>query len=192
MPLQTWCQTLYSMPVDGAALTNVAATATSLLPAAANSDPGLTLPANFFAYIGQQLIIRAAGRVSNVVTTPGTLTLDVTLGGTVVFTSGAMQMSTTAHTSLPIWYEIYLTLRAIGQTANLMGQGKISGQPMSLTAVADSTTTVGTLMMPNTAPAVGGNFNSRVSQLFDHRATFSVATATTSIQLHQLQVISMN
>jgi hypothetical protein len=167
------------MPGDGAALTNTAAVATSILPAAASTDVGFTFPANYFQYIGQQLLLRGVRHRGG-------------LFAVIVFNGGAMQMSTTAHTNLPIWYEILLTLRAIGGTANFMGQGKISGQPMSLTAVADSTTTVATLMMPNTAPAVGGNFNSKISQSFDHRATFSVATATTSIQLHQLQLLSFN
>lgn len=188
MPLQTWVQSLYATEVIGTALTNATGPA-SILPTA---DPGYTFPASFFSYIGQQLLIIGCAQVSNVVTTPGLLTLDIRLGGTVVFTSGAMQMSTTAHTNLPIWYEILLTLRAIGAAANFMGQGKISGQPMSLTAVADSTTTVGTLMMPNTAPAVGGNFNSKVSQALDHQATFTVTTATTSITLQQFSVLSIN
>lgn len=188
MPLQTWVQTLYAIEVAGPALTN-SLVATSILPTA---GPGYTFPASYFSYIGQQILIIGAAQLSNVVTTPGTLTLDIRLGGTVVYTSGAMQMSTTAHTNLPIWYEILLTLRAIGTAANFMGQGKISGQPMSLTAVADSTTTVATLMMPNTVPAVGNNFNSKVSQALDHFATFSVNTATTSIQLQQFSVISLN
>jgi hypothetical protein len=185
--LQTWGQVLYSTPVAGATL-SASTTATSILPA---TTP-FTFPANFFQYVGQQIYIIGAAQVSNVVTTPGTLTLDVRLGGTVVFTSGAMQMSTTAHTTLPVFYEILLTLRAIGSAANFMGQGRISGQPMSLTAVADSTTTVGTLMMPNTAPAVGSNFNTGASQTFDHFGTFSVSTTGTAITLQQFSLISLN
>lgn len=185
---QTWGQCLYNMPSDGQSLTN-AAGPQSLLP---TTDQGYTFPASFFDHVGQQLLLVGAGRVSNVVTTPGTLTLDVQLGGTTVFTSGAMQMSTTAHTNLPIYYWVLFTIRNLGANANFMAQGFIQGQPMSLTAVADSATTVATLMMPNTAPVVGGNFNSKATQAFDHRATFSVTTATTAITLHQLGLYSLN
>jgi len=188
--LQTWIGTLYAIPTNGGTLSNSTA-ATSLLPAA---SPKLTFPNSFFQYAGQILRIKGTCQVSNVVTTPGTLTLDIRFGSVVVFTSGAMQMSTTAHTTLPIWYEILLTLRSIGTStaAQFMGQGICSGQPMSLTAVADSTTTVGTVMMPNTTPALGTGFDSTATQALDHFATFSVNTSPTNITLQQFSVESMN
>jgi hypothetical protein len=191
MPLQTWVQSLYSIEVAGPTISNSAA-ATSLLPPA---SPIWTFPASFFQYIGQQLVIRGCAQLSNITAAPGTLTLDVRLGvfpGIVVFSGGAMNMSTTVHTNLPIYWEILMTLRAIGTNANFMGQGVISGQPLSLTAVADSTTTIATLMMPNTAPAVGANFNSTISQVLDFGATFSVANAGNAITLQQLKVLSLN
>jgi hypothetical protein len=186
--LQTWIQTLQAIQVAGAQLSNTT-TATSLLPSA---SPKFTFANNQFQNIGQCLRIKGCAQVSNVVTTPGTLTLDIRFGATVVFNGGAMQMSTTAHTTLPIWYEILLTLRAIGTNANFMGQGICTGQPMSLTAVADSTTTVATVMMPNTTPAVGNNFDSTATQALDHFGTFSVSTSPTNITLQQFTVESMN
>jgi hypothetical protein len=138
------------------------------------------------------LRIKGCAQVSNVVTTPGTLTLDIRFGATVVFNGAAMQMSTTAHTTLPLWYEILLTLRAVGTAANFMGQGIASGQALSLTAVADSTTTVATLPFPNTTPAVGSNFDSTATQALDHFATFSVSTSPTNITLQQFLVESLN
>lgn len=187
MPQQSWWQTLYSTPVAGAAVT--AAGPTSILP---TNDPGWTFPASFFGEPGQQLLIKGAGQLTNIATTPGTLTLNVLFGATIVYTSGAMQMSTTAHTSLPIWYEILLTLRIIGTVAQFMGQGVIHGQPLSLTAVADSTTTVATLMMPNTAPALGTAFSSKASQAFDHSLAFSIGGTGNSFTLQQLTLASLN
>jgi hypothetical protein len=187
--LQTWVQTLISAQVAGAALSN-STSATSLLPSYAK----VTLPNNFFTYAGQMLRITAAYQVSNVVTTPGTLTLDVRFGAVVVFTSGAMTMSTTAHTTLPLWVQILLTCRAVGSStsANLMGQGVATSQVLSLTSVADSTTTPATLLMPNTTPAVGTGFDSTTTEQIDHFGTFSVATSPTNITLQQWVVESLN
>lgn len=186
-------QSLYSMEVAGPTITGTAAATSMLAPA----SPIWTFPASFFQYIGQQIVLRGAGQLSNIVTTPGTLTIDVRLGGiapggTVVWTSGAMNMGGTAHTNLPFFYEIFLTLRAIGKAANFMGQGKIAGQPFNTVAgAADPAGTVPGLMMPATAPAVGTSFDSTVSQLFDHAATFSLSNAN-AITLQQLKVLSVN
>jgi hypothetical protein len=186
--IQSWQQTLISATVAGGALSNTV-TPTTILPTSAK----ITFPNNFFN-VGTLLRITGCAQVSNVVTTPGTLTLDLRLGAVIVFNGGAMQMSTTAHTTLPLWYEILLTCRAIGNgtSANFIGQGHAHGQVLSLTAVADSTTTVGNLMMPNTAPAVGTGFDSTATQQLDHFATFSVATSPTNITLQQYVVESLN
>jgi hypothetical protein len=181
---------LISAITAGSALTN-STTPTSLLPTAALYQ----LPPNFLM-IGSVLRITASYQVTNVVTTPGTLTLDVRFNSTpiVVFNGGAMQMSTTAHTNLPMWVQILLTCRSVGNgtAATLMGQGIATSQCLSLTAVADSTTTPATLLMPNTAPTVGTGFNSVTTNQVDHFATFSVTTATTSITLQQYLLESVN
>ncbi len=101
-------------------------------------------------------------------------------------------MSTTAHTTLPWWYEALLTCRAVGSSANFMGQAIATSQCLSLTAVADSTTTPATLLVPNTTPAVGTNFDSTTSQVIDMFATFSIANAGNLIQLHQFSLEMMN
>jgi hypothetical protein len=193
LPLQTWCQSLYSLEVAGPTIT-ASAVANSLL---APASPKYTFPASYFQYIGQQIRICGCAQLGNIVTTPGTITLDVRFGATfpgatVVFTSGAMNMGGTAHTALPIYYEILLTLRAIGTAANFMGQGRISGQALNTAAGgADPAGTIPTLMMPATAPAVGGNFDSTVSQVFDHAVTFSLSNAN-AITLQQLEILSNN
>lgn len=185
MSLQSWVQTLITAQVSGSNLT-ASLTATSILPAAAK----YTLPANTLN-IGQAIRIKASGQLGNIVTTPGTLTIDVKFGSTVVFSGAAMQLSSTAHTTLPFWYEALLTVRAIGTAANFMGQGYMTSQSLSLTAVADSTTTPATLLLPNTTPAVGTNFDSTVANVIDFFATFSLNNAN-AIQLHQYSVELMN
>jgi hypothetical protein len=185
MAIQSWCQTLITAQVAGANLT-ASTTATSILPAQAK----FVLPANTLN-IGQMLRLRAQCQLGNIVTTPGTLTIDVRHGATVVFNGGAMQLSSTAHTTLPFWIDIMLTARAVGSAANYMGQGIGISQCLSLTAVADSTTTPATLLMPNTVPTVGNNFDSTATQIVDLFATFSLNNAN-AIQLHQYSLELMN
>lgn len=184
---QTFAETLWAMQSDGVSLTNTL-TETSLL----NNQDKLTLPAGYFDAPGKAIRIRGMGRLSNLVTTPGTLTLKLYFGATNVFNGGAMQLSSTAHTTLPFWFDIQLVCRAIGASSNLMGQGFIKGQPLSLTAVADSTTTIADLMIPNVTPVVGTNFDSSVLQQVDLKGAFSVANAANLVQLHQFYIEALN
>src|SRR5437899_1262887 len=184
---------LITMQAAGPTLT-ASNTATSLL----NPQAKVPLPAGFFSYIGQKLKVLASGQLGNIVTTPGTLTLTFNLGAsgtTVVFNGGAMQLSSTAHTTLPFWLEIDLTLRALGTgaepTANFIGQGRMTAQSLSLTAVADSTTTPATLLLPNTTPAVGTSFHSTIANVPDLVGTFSLNNAN-AITVQQYELISPN
>src|SRR4249920_3882394 len=120
MSVYSWGEALVSATGSGGNLTG-STSPTSLLPTQAL----FVLPANFFS-VGKMIKIIAAGQLGNIATTPGTLTIDVQFGGSVVvFNGGAMQLSTTVHTTLPWRLEIILTCRAAGSgtSANLMGQG---------------------------------------------------------------------
>lgn len=182
MSLQGWAETLITSQVDGSTLTG-AATA-SMLPAAAK----YTLQPNFFA-IGKQLLIEASGRIS-LNATPGACTYAVTFGGTTVFDGKAMAMDTAGYTNVNWYLRILMTCRAIGASANLMGQGTwqstcIAGQiatPPKGGLVA---------MLPwNTAPAVGSNFDSTTTQQVD--VAFTQTVATGSMTCHQYSLISLN
>lgn len=175
-------QTLISAQGDGSTLAS-STSATSLLPVAAK----FTLPPNYLDFIGRRLKITAHGRLSTLVTTPGTLIMDIRFGGTVVFNGAAMQMSTTAHTTVPWRMEVELTVRAIGTSANLMGQGTFMSQAVSISG-ADPTTGHSMLMIPNSAPVVGTNFDSTVAQVVDLFGKFSVSDAANSITLHQYEL----
>lgn len=186
MSSNSWNQTLVTAQVDGTALAN-STTATSIIPAAAK----FVLPSNLFQP-GTKLRIKAAGRISTVVTTPGNLTLDVRFGSTVVFNGGAMALNVAAQTNATWDFEAELTCRAIGAAASLMGIGKWASRA-SLNAPAVGTTLgVGIALLPDTAPAVGSTFDSTASQAVDFFGTFSVANAANSIQLHQYELILLN
>ncbi len=182
--MSSFAQSLITAAGDGPALSN-SSSATSILPAQAK----LTLFANYLDFVGRKLKITAQGRISNIATTPGTLQLQVKLGSTVVFDGGAMQLSTTAHTNVPWWLDIALTVRAVGSSANLMGQGWFMSQAANISG-ADSTTGHSVLLIPNTAPAVGNSFDSTTGQVLDLFATFSVANAGNALTLHQYEVQS--
>ena len=184
MSLQSWQETLITAQVDGAAIT--AASATSMLPAAAK----YTLPANYFL-IGRKLQIKASGRISSVITTPGTARFDVRFGATVVFDGLAILLdSVAAHTNVGWMLDIELTCRAIGSSANLMGAGTWTCEDI-LGVPASAPKGVLAAMLPwNTAPAVGNNFDSTATQVVDLFFTQTVATG--SVTLHQFELIAKN
>lgn len=187
MSLQTWHETLIVALSDGAALAN-SVVATSLLPAHAKAR----LPANYLQ-VGRRLRVRAHGRISNIVTTPGTLTLDVRLGAVIAANGGAMALNIVAKTNVPWWFEMDLTCRSIGSgsSATLFPQGlwcseSVIGSPLP------SVGGVGSHMLPNAAPAVGTGFDSTVENIVDFFGTWSVANAGNSIQVHGYSLESLN
>jgi hypothetical protein len=191
MSLQTWQETLINTNVDGAAVTNTT-TPTSIIGGTGTgaSQAKITLPANFF-YVGRMIRLFAAGRMSTVVTTPGTLTLDIRLGAVIAANGGAMVLSTTAKTNVAWWLDWILTCRAIGSgtTSNLMHQGMFSSEAAGATTVAGEAKSI---MMPQSAPAVGTGFDSTAAQTIDLFATWSVANAANSIQMHQYKFAALN
>lgn len=188
MSNQGWAETVASAQLSGTGLVSFT-TAASILPAQAL----YTIPTDNW-FIGKQFKILAAGQVSNVVTAQPTFTFNVNFGATTVFTTGAILTSTTAHTTVPWWLEVMLSCRAVGATGNLMGQGwTMSRAWIDAGATADATT-VGhaSLMVPETTPAVGSNFNTNASQQVDLQCACSVSNAANAVQLHQYQLVEMN
>lgn len=187
MSQQTWVEAWRVAKTAGVSLSN-STTATSLL---ATADK-ITIPNNLLTP-GRMLRATATGRLSNIVTTPGTLTLDLRLGSVVAFNGGAMQLSTTAHTTLPFWADFLLTVRAEGSStsANLIGLARVTSQCLSI-STSDSTATHSTLVAPNSTPTVGTGWDSTASQTLDIFGTFSIANAGNLIQLEQFVVECLN
>lgn len=184
MGIQTWQETVIVATGDGTAKT--ATTAGTVLPTQAL----YTLPPNFF-YPGKAVRIRAMGRISCVVTTPGTFRLDLRLGGTVVFDSGALNLNVVAKTNVPWWFEAYLTCRTAGSgtAATLMGQGLFESEAV-VGSPLPSAGSNGSLLCPVGAPAVGGGFDSTASKQIDLFHTQTAATG--SVTLHQFLVEALN
>lgn len=171
---------LASSSSDGAALAN-STTATSILHASGKGKIGGTT-----LTLGSKLRIKLRGRVSTLVTTPGTLTLDVRLGGTVVFNGGAMTLNTTAQTNATWEADLILECRSLGTgtSATMLGTGTFESRAVVGSAAAGSGG-AGRLLLPDTAPAVGTGFDSTADQLVDVFATWQTANASNSIQVHQ-------
>lgn len=194
MSFQSWQETLITSQVDGSTLAS-STTATSIIPAAAR----FTLPSNYFSVIGKQLRIRASGRIGNGTAMSGNITFDFRLGTVatpiIVWNGAATALSTATITTNTTWeLEVLLTCRAIGSgtSANLIGVGKwISRGSLNAPAVG-TTTGVGAVLLPDTAPAVGTGFDSTITNVCDLFATFSVSAATQTITCHQYTLESLN
>jgi hypothetical protein len=185
MSSQTWQETLVQMQADGTAVTGTAEG--SLLLAQAK----YTLPANFLDGIGKTLRIRASGRISNIVTTPGTLTLRAKFGSIIVAQSSAMQLNAVAKTNVTWVLEWSLVARAIGggTSANFMHTGLWTSESVVGSPVPGSGGS-GSLLIPASAPAVGTGFDSTVANVVDLAAIFSLTG--NSIQCHQYALESIN
>jgi hypothetical protein len=172
--------TLIEAQSDGTAVT---ATAEGSLPPAVAK---ILLPSGYINRVGKRFQIRASGRVSNIVTTPGTLTLKFKLGPTAniaVATSSAIQLNALAKTNVPWILEAFITVRSIGSgaAATLFANGTWSSESVVGSPVPGSGG-AGSAMWQASAPAVGTGFDSSIANQIDLTAQFSLTG--NSIQLH--------
>lgn len=150
-----------------------------------------TFPPNAFG-VGTTLWITAQGRISNVVTTPGTARLDVRFGSTVVFDTGALALNAVAKTTLPWWFECRMVCRAVGASGNFFGFGRFQSESIVASPLA-STGGSGSLISavsggPETAPAVGTSVDLTISNAFDFFFTQTVTTGTFTV--HNFELMS--
>lgn len=181
-----WPQLLISSVTDGTALT-ASTTPTSILPA----NGKYTFVANEFQ-VGSVLRLKAHGRVSNIITTPGTLTLAVMGQSIITASSGAMALNIVAKTNVPWTLEWVLECRSTGSgtSATFMHQGMWASESV----IGSATPAAGGVpahMLPNAAPAVGTGWDSSAAFTLDLFATWSLNNAN-SIQVHGVQLYGEN
>lgn len=177
--LENWIE----IPTNGTALASSTAQ-TSLLAGITGRMP--YLPAGYFEREGKPLWLRAYGRMSTVVTTPGTLDITFRLGSVDIFDSGAMTLNIVAQTNVLWILDVMMFARALGTStsANVAPAGGFtSGAVIGAAAVGTGGAT--TQMLPyNTAPGTAGSgFDSTAAQLIDIQAKWSVSNAANSIRL---------
>jgi hypothetical protein len=182
--LQGWHETLMATYTDGATLT--AAASASMLPTYAK----ISLQ-NGFCILGKKLKIVAQGRISNVVTTPGTARFDLRFGSIVVFDTGAINLNVVAKTNVPWWLEVDVVCRAVGNgtSANLFGFGTWQSEAL-VGSPANTAGGNGSLNVPVGVPAVGAGFDSTSAQTIDMNFTQTVATG--SMTCHSCEIIARN
>jgi hypothetical protein len=189
MSLQTWQETIVNQVASGSALASYT-TAKSVI----NPQALVTLPPGYLT-VGKMLRIKVQGGISNIVTSQRTFTFQVMMGSIIVHTSGAILTTTTAHTLIPFDYEVLLRVDSVGSgtTAKFLGQGILRGIMFVISgAVGDPTAGVGTIMCPNTAPAVGTGFDSTIANILDFWVGLSANEATTGIQIYNYLVEALN
>lgn len=171
---------LASQSADGTALANSTA-ATNIL----HGSGIATIPAGALQ-IGSTIKMLLRGRISTLATTPGTLTFDMRLGSVIISGLGALPLNVTAQTNAAWELELLATIRAIGNgtVANAIVTGRFTSRALVGSVVSASGGDM-LIVLPDTAPAVGTGFDSTVAQSVNVFATWSVASASNSILVHQ-------
>jgi hypothetical protein len=161
-----------------------------------NAADLVQLPINAL-YVGAKFRVRVAGILSCVGTTSGTVTFQVMFGSVVAWTSGAIQMTTTAEATLPFVLEVVLRVTAVdtgtGQTpvtaATILGQGYASCLILQLGAgAAAGAVTTSIINVPETSPANGTAFASSTTENLDFWTGFSISNASNGITVNDYVV----
>jgi hypothetical protein len=144
-------------------------------------------------YQGAAFNIRAWFDVSNVVTTPGTLTLRVRWGGvtgTVLASTGAVVLSSTARTSYAGSIDADLIVRSIGSAGSMFCQGRayLNDVPVAADSLPQGIYTMGSAGA--NVPAVVASLDTTTAKDLAVTAEFSVATATTQLTCHNRIITS--
>lgn len=192
MGMEVWRPLLIAgSTADGTALTNTTTGASIIEPQARQLIPG-----GLLGRIGAKLRLEAEGRISTVVTTPGTLTFEFRMGPTsniIAATTTAFPLNIVAKTNIT-WRLVWdLELRTVGistsatllHTAQWITEAYIGANTMA-------TNGCGVAISPSSAPAVGTGWDSTVGNVADLQADWSVANAANSIQCHMYRLWALN
>ena len=183
-------QTIVAVATDGPTLT--AASRSSCIPTANR----VTLPNNFF-YIGRSINFTLGGRISSVITTPGTARYDICMGSagtTIVFDSLAILLDTViGHTTVKWDLFVTLTCRAVGSVTSTTffpsvakwGSEDLLGVPAS----APKGTLVAQLPW-NTTPVVGAGMDNTAASILDVFFTQTAATGSMTVHDYIVQVLN--
>jgi hypothetical protein len=148
--------------------------------------------------LGFGLHVRAQYAISNIASTPGTITFQIMLGSIAVWTSGTIQLNATAHTLQPATLDLDLTCQLTntavgGAVAKFMGVGILTGVMFTKTAAqTDGANTETIITVPASAPALGTAFDSTISQVLDHWVGFSSSNAGNGVQIANYSVDIIN
>lgn len=189
MSIGYW-ETLASISGDGTALT--AAARASALQGAGGKQGLYTLPPNKLR-VGDVLSISAYGRISSVITTPGTARFDLSFGvaGTACMDTLAIPLNIVAQTNVPWTLEMKGIVRSVGNAGTIFWQGLWSSTAsLNVPAVATGPW-AGTITVPyNTAPVVGSAVDMTVANILDFNFTQTAATGSLTVHNYVLALMS--
>lgn len=138
-------------------------------------------------YPGAQFNIRCYFDVSNVVTTPGTLTMRVRwggVGGTILCTSAAIALSTTARSNFSGSLDVDLVWRTIGSAATCFAMGIVTLNDVPVAADSAPQSLYTMTSAGANVPAVVTALDTTTAKALSVTAQFSVGTATTQLTNH--------
>lgn len=180
MSLGYW-ETLASINADGTALT--AAARASLLQGPGGKQGLYTMAANKFR-VNDVIHLRASGRISCVVTTPGTARFSLGIGAVDFMDTLAIPLNIVAKVSVPWILDMVGTVRSIGNAGTMFWQGFwLSEAALNVALPATGPGPGGNTLPYNTAPVVGTAVDMTTAGTIDFNWTQTVATG--SITLHQ-------
>lgn len=149
-----------------------------------------------YLYEGRKGRVRVAGAISNIVTTPGTITFELKVGSVIAWTSGAVQLNATAHTTLPFFLDLAFTCQAVASGATgtkILGIGALEGLMFTRTAgQTDDVQGMQTIIVPQTNPAQGTGFDGTVQNTIDLWVGFSISNAGNGIRIDEYSVEFLN
>jgi hypothetical protein len=180
-------QTIVLSSTDGPTLT--AAARASCIPTANR----IVLPNNFF-YIGRGMKVVMNGRISNVITTPGTARYDICMGSagtTIVYDTGALNLNIVAKTTVPWFLEVLLVCRAVGTgTSTTFFPRGMWASESYIGSPAAGVGGIGSVLAPVTAPAVGAGMDNTAASALDVFFTQTVATGSMTVHNYQVDVLN--
>lgn len=176
---QNWVETLDLLTADGTQISNTT-TETIICP-------DFNIPA-YYMSPGRTLEIVAFGVMSNVVTTPGTLTMRLRWGGvagTVLWASSAQGLDTTARTNSLWRLEGQITCRSAGASGSFLSGGLMWGNVLSSTASNLLPALLGSAGTPLASGNVAVTVDTTTAKLLSLTAQFSVSTSPTNLTCQQ-------
>jgi hypothetical protein len=173
---------------DGPTLT--AAARASCIPTAERR----TFLGSGFWYPGRGMHIQMSGRISCVVTTPGTARFDVCLGSagtTIVFDTLALNLNIVAKTTVPWMLDILLICRAVGSgTSTTFFPRAWFASEALVGAPLPSVGGNGFLNVPVGTPAVGAGADNTAIHILDVFFTQTVATGSMTVHNYRVDIIN--
>jgi hypothetical protein len=175
MGANNWVETLDSITADGTQISN--STSETII------CPDFSIPA-YYMVPGRTLEISASGVMSNVVTTPGTLTMRARWGGvagTLLCATAALALDTTARTNSAWRMVVNVVLRSAGATGTAMSEGIFWNNTLSSTAANLLPALMGSAGAPLASANAAVTIDTTTAKLLSLTAQFSVSTSPTNL-----------